>query len=83
MYTPSLFGNVSIAYQKENKEKRYQKHRYSTVDLMRQNYFLLCDNCFWMASTMPALSSACLNRYKKCPVCVNMINRFLICSYRL
>ena len=64
----------------------YKKHikkysKYSILNLNQKKYFLLCKNCFWMASTIPVLKDISMIQYKKCPVCINKeVNRFLICD---
>lgn len=49
-------------------------------NLKQNKFFLLCGNCLWMASTISTLSDLCLIRYKKCPICIDKVYRFLICD---
>ena len=44
------------------------------------NYFLICECCFWMASTLSYfnLTSISPTIYKECPICKNKIDRFSI-----
>jgi hypothetical protein len=49
----------------------------------QQNYFLICESCFWMASTLsPHKSKNNLLpvNYTKCPLCDNKIDQFAISS---
>ncbi len=62
--------------------ERYFKNDkyYNTLSFNQKRYFLICENCFWMASTIPSVKDIFRLRHKKCPVCVNNVNRFLICD---
>jgi len=46
----------------------------------QKNYFLICESCFWMASTLNHLKS--INNlssiFIECPMCENKIDRFSI-----
>jgi hypothetical protein len=53
---------------------------YNILNFNQKRYFLMCENCFWMASTLPSVKDISRLRHKKCPVCVNNVNRFLICE---
>lgn len=59
-------------------------NRYDSVDLKQQqeeNYFLICESCFWMASTLSHIKSNNIlptTIYKECPVCESKIDRFSI-----
>jgi rubrerythrin len=46
----------------------------------QQNYFLICESCFWMASTLNyfKLNNISPTIYKECPICENNIDRFSI-----
>ncbi len=56
---------------------------YKSVDELqqqKQNYFLICQSCFWMASTLSHLK---LNNnspafYKECQICESKIDEFSI-----
>lgn len=71
---------VSTTYYNETKKKYSQKVKRDVRDLMRHNYFLLCNNCLWMASMLSNFPSKYLGDYKHCPICFNKMNRFLICE---
>lgn len=60
-------------------EGYFKKYTYNIFNLKQQRYFLLCNNCFWMATTIPTFSSIQKIKYKKCPLCANDTDRFLIC----
>ena len=55
---------------------------YGSVDQLQQqqNYFLICESCFWMASTLNyfRLNNISLTIYKECPICKNKTDRFAI-----
>ena len=56
---------------------------YEPVDVLQQqqqNYFLICESCFWMASTLNqfTLNNILPTIYKECPVCENKLDRFSI-----
>lgn len=70
----------SSIYYKKSVNKYYQKLKYSIIDLKYKKYFLICGTCFWMASTLPVLKEINMIQYKKCPICVNDVYRFLICD---
>lgn len=44
-----------------------------------KKYFLLCNNCYWMMSTISDLSKHHIN-FKNCPICENMVTQFQIPS---
>ena len=67
-------------YYRDSVEGYFKKHTYNIIDFGQKRYFLLCKNCFWMATTMPAFSNIRKIKYKKCPLCVNDTDRFLICD---
>jgi len=70
----------ATAYYKKYVEKQSKKVRNNIPNLKQKGHFLICQNCFWMASELPTLSDICLKTYKKCPLCVYNIDRFLICG---
>ena len=72
---------ASIDYKKYI-EKYYKNDKYNQLNF-RKKYFLICENCLWMASTIPAIKDISRIRPKKCPICVNKVDRFLICDERL
>jgi hypothetical protein len=61
-------------------ERTLKKHKYAVIDFTQQRYFLICKNCYWMATTLPTFSDILQIRYKKCPLCVTDTDRFLICN---
>jgi hypothetical protein len=80
-YLLFLVYNVSITiYYKKYVDGHFKKIKYSILNLKQKKYFLLCGTCYWMASTVPTLSDIRLIKYRKCPICVNNIDRFLICD---
>ncbi len=70
--------SITTIYYKKHLEK-YVKYN-NILKLNQKKYFLLCENCFWMASTISTLKDIRLIRYKKSPVCISKVNRFLICE---
>jgi hypothetical protein len=68
------------------KEKRVivEEHstnlKYDMPNYRQKKYFLICNSCFWMASTTAYLPDICSIRYKKCPVCLDAVYRYLICD---
>jgi hypothetical protein len=50
-------------------EKHNQKIKYYRLSPIQKKYFLLCEDCFWMASTLRHTLDYSLNRYRKCPIC--------------
>ncbi len=42
------------------------------------DHFLICENCYWTASTFHPASDKQLNRYKNCPICKSGLNSFSI-----
>jgi hypothetical protein len=67
----------TILYKKEI-EKNNQTVKYYKFISLQKKYFLLCSDCYWMASTLPHPIEHPLVRYKKCPVCKNKLDRFQI-----
>ena len=66
----------TVFYDKEV-EEYYKNIKYSRCSSFRKKYFVICDNCFWMASTLSHPLEFPLKRYKKCPLCKN-IDQFQI-----
>ena len=71
--------SATIFY-KKYVEEHFKKDKYNILNLKHKKYFLLCGTCYWMASTLPSLSEIRSIKYKKCPICVNDVYRFLICD---
>ena len=65
-------------------ERTQNLNYYESVDELQQqqqqNYFLICESCFWMASTLNhfKLNNILPTIYKECPICENKIDRFSI-----
>gem|GEM_PF-1872492 len=58
---------------------------YESIEKLQQqqNYFLICESCFWMASTLSDLKSSNNSlpiHYTRCPLCNNKIDQFDIPS---
>lgn len=58
-------------------EVNYPNFKHSFYSFSRK-YFLICKDCFWMASTLPMLLDKHLPYCKKCPICENGIEKFAI-----
>jgi hypothetical protein len=65
-----------ISYCKHNKEEWEEEEEQKIFEdsrrIPKQKYFLLCESCFWSASSyIMSSSDAAANNivYKKCPVC--------------
>ncbi len=71
---------LSTVYYRKYVEKHSKKVISKILNLKQKRRFLICQNYFWMASALPALSDISLITYKKCPLCVYNIDRFLICG---
>jgi hypothetical protein len=69
-----------IDHKKKVEEKQKYLENDNTVIALQKKYFLLCGNCFWMASTLPHLLDEYLFCYRKCLICKNELDRFLICN---
>jgi hypothetical protein len=48
------------------------------LTLIQKKYFLLCGNCFWMASTLRHPSDYPVIHLKKCPVCKSRVDTYPI-----
>lgn len=72
----------TIFFHKKYVEKYFKNDRYS-IHTFNQKYFLICESCFWMASTIPSIKDIGRLRHKKCPICESRLNRFLICEESL
>ena len=44
---------LSTIYYNKDVEKHTQNFKYTDVFSIQKKYFLLCEDCFWMASTLP------------------------------
>ncbi len=70
---------ATIDYNKYIK-KDFKNDNYNILSFNQKKYFLICESCFWMASTIPSIKGIGRLRHKKCPVCESRLNRFLICE---
>jgi len=53
------------------------------ISIEQKKYFLMCESCFWMASTLSYFKS--INKlsssiFRQCPICESKIDRFTIPS---
>jgi rubrerythrin len=69
---------LSSIYYSKHIEKHNQKIKYNKLSPIQKKYFLLCEDCFWMASTLRHTFDYPLNRYRKCPICKNKVEIFPI-----
>ena len=71
---------LTTFYYNKEVEKHSQKFKYAkfSSSLKDKKYFLICEDCFWMASTIPYTSEYPLFSYRKCPICKNKVDRFQI-----
>lgn len=69
----------TIFLHKKYVEKYFKSDRYGILAFNQKN-FLICESCFWMASTIPSIKDMDRLRHKKCPLCESKLNRFLICE---
>ncbi len=72
-YTSS-YEMLNTIYYNKDVEKHNRKFKYNTLSSIQKKYFLLCGDCFWMASTLPNPLDYPLIRYKKCPNCKNKVD---------
>ena len=71
----------AATFYKKHADKHSKKVKDNISVLKQKRHFLICQNCFWMASAaLPDLSDVGSITYKKCPICVCNIDRFLICG---
>jgi hypothetical protein len=67
----------TILYNKDI-EKHNQNLKYYILPPIQKKYFLLCENCFWMASALRYTLNYPSNSYKRCPICKNKVDIFPI-----
>jgi hypothetical protein len=67
----------TILYKKDIVKNNQNLINYKFISFQKK-YFLLCGDCFWMASTLPHQIENPLVRYKICPICKNKLDRFQI-----
>ncbi len=69
----------SLFLHKKKLEENRQEPIYSNRLYFRKlRYFLICPNCFWMASTLSGSPYKHNTHLKQCPVCNDRIYMFLI-----
>ena len=74
-------SSITIKYKKDTAENYYhRKSNYNNKENSnKRKYFLLCANCFWMASTFLVNSiDIPPTYYKKCPKCNHSLDKFPI-----
>jgi rubrerythrin len=69
---------LSTIYYNKEVEKHYQNLKYNKLNSNNKKHFLICECCYWMATTLPYPLDYPLNRYKKCPICKNKVDIFSI-----
>jgi rubrerythrin len=69
---------LSIILDNKDIEKNNQNFKYIKNSQLQKKYFLICGECFWMASTLPRSLNYPMIRYKKCPICKNKVDNFQI-----
>lgn len=67
----------TILYEKDIVKNNQNLIYYKSASIQKK-YFLLCGDCYWMASTLPHPIEHPLVRYKKCPICKHKLDRFQI-----
>lgn len=72
-------SSTNISY-KKYVEKYFKNDKYNVLNFNQKKYFLICENCFWMASTIPSIKDISRLWHTKCPLCINKVYRFLICE---
>ena len=63
---------------KKNIEKNTKKFRYNRLIFNKKKHFLICENCFWMVSTLPDSVYRNDMKYTRCPVCAHGVYEFPI-----
>ena len=73
-------SSITIRYKEEIAENHHQNLKYNNKkNKIKRKYFLLCANCFWMASTLLINSQDKYSMYfKECPKCNNILDKFTI-----
>jgi hypothetical protein len=64
----------------DNKDiEHYNKiFKHNINSRIQKKYFLICEGCYWMASTLPCSLDHPITHYKKCPICKNKLDNFQI-----
>jgi|1186.fasta_scaffold578279_2 hypothetical protein len=62
--------------------ERYTALKNNLTNTRQKSFFLMCESCFWMASTLNYLKSIdnLSSIFRQCPICENNIDRFTIPS---
>jgi hypothetical protein len=63
---------------KKNLEKNIKKLKYNRLTFTKKKHFLMCENCFWMVSTLPDSSHRHDIQYTRCPICAHGVYKFLV-----
>ncbi|MGN6559080.1 MAG: hypothetical protein ACTHJ2_00990 [Candidatus Nitrosocosmicus sp.] len=76
-------SSITIGFEKKKIiiHHKNSKHYDRAVLSIQRKYFLLCESCFWMASTLPLISSDRFNiteLFKSCPMCNSNLDKFSI-----
>lgn len=76
-------SSITIGFEKKKIIIRHKnsKHNDRAVISIQRKYFLLCESCFWMASTLPLISADRFyapELFKNCPMCNSNLDRFSI-----
>ena len=69
---------LSIILDNKDIERYNQNFKYDNKFRLQKKYFLICEGCYWMASTLPSSLGYPMIRYKKCPICKNRVDNFQI-----
>ena len=75
--------SITIGFEKKKIiiHHKNSKHNDRAVLLIQRKYFLICESCFWMASTLPLFSHDrfyTTKLFKNCPMCNSNLDRFSI-----
>jgi hypothetical protein len=76
---------MTMLQSKEKHNSKKMGEYYATIkndltNIRQKKYFLICESCYWMATTLQNYHPSCNNFiiFKQCPVCENKIDRFTI-----
>ncbi len=69
---------LSIILYNKDIEKYNHNFKYNKNFRLQKKYFLICEGCYWMASTLPCSLDYPKIHYKKCPICKNKVDNFQI-----
>ncbi len=73
-------SSITIRHKKEITENHYRNFNHNNKkNIIKRKYFLLCSECFWMASTLTInLTDRYPIFFKECPKCNNILDKFPI-----